>query len=101
MKQFQKFITYNNAVPIVFGIVFLGFAAAFAQTVSGHVARTSSSSDAYTYIDTRAIETVDFARHAFNPSVDVIQENETDYTITIGIDDYEVMRGRWRRRFLQ
>lgn len=95
MKRLQQFLTYNNAVPIMLGVIFLGSAVAFAQNVVTNQTNSGNRIENYITIDTTAIQTIDFIDHKFNPTVDLIQETDRGYRVTIGLDDYQVVKGRW------
>lgn len=97
LKSVQQFITYNNIIPIGLGIVFLGGALASAQTAGISFSNfTAPTNPAHVDIDTRAIEEVDFANHNFNPTVDVVQETDRDYVLTVGLDDYDIRNSAWQ-----
>ena len=96
MKRFTQFIQYNNIIPIVLGVVFLGATVSLAQVGSqsfggSSLARTNSTTDA------TALLSVNFETHQFNPSVDGINESEDAYEVTIAMDDYVVVGGTWQQ----
>lgn len=95
MKNIAHFLTYNNAVPIFFGILFLGTTATFAASPEAreavfaeHVAVQSVDNS---YIVALDVDTFPFAVHI----TDITEDADTIY-VTYTLDTVDVVSAVWQ-----
>lgn len=95
MKSFKNFLLYNNTVPIVFGVLFLGTTATFAASPEARDAVVRSET-ALTSVDNSYIRSVNINSYGFEVYVDSIEENDTTYFVTYIMETIDLVDGSWQ-----
>lgn len=95
MKAFKNFLLYNNTVPIVFGVLFLGTTATFAASPEARDA-IYSETEAVEGIDNSFILAADVATYPISLVVDSIAEDNSTYYVTYIINTIDVEEGVWQ-----
>ncbi|MEK7614037.1 MAG: immunoglobulin-like domain-containing protein [Patescibacteria group bacterium] len=103
MKHFLQFISYHNAIPIFFGILFLGGAGAFAASPEARDT-VLQATEVVRSVDNSYIVNVDVTNYPYDVAITQVSEDGeqyyVDYTIsTVDIEDY-VWRSVVKRRTL-
>ena len=95
MKNLLKFLAYNNAVPIAFGIVFLGAGGALAASpaVQQSVYNVSQTVQS---IDNTRIVNADIDALPFTLQVAGVTEDQDNYYLTYTLSTIRLVEGVWQ-----
>lgn len=97
--RFRQFIAYNNAVPVLFGILFLSVGSVFAANpdVRANVAESIYAERARTVsVDNTYLLETDMDR--FVPTVQILEvtEDETNYYVTYELETIDLLENIWQ-----
>ncbi len=87
VSQFVSFLSYHNAVPIAFGVLFLGGASVFAATATGvlPLPAPSAPQPEPVHVDTSALLSANLDTFAFSPTVTNVVETDTEYAVSYSL----------------
>lgn len=95
MKSFFEFLSYHNAVPVAFGILFLGAAGAAAATPEVREA-VIDSHEVVRSIDNSRIVSVDIDLLTFNIEITNVEEDDEYYYVTYTIQTIDLVDSVWQ-----
>jgi hypothetical protein len=98
-KNFLNFIKYNNAVPFIIAILFVGGTSAFAASPDLRqeaLASVVSSQTTITSVDNSRILSIDFDTFNFAPQVLAITEDNDSYFITYSYATVDIKDFVWK-----
>lgn len=95
MKQFFEFLSYHNAVPIAFGVLFLGSGAAFAASPEAREA-VFSATESVVSIDNTRIVGVDVETLSLEIGITDVQEDDDNYYVTYTLATIDLVDYVWQ-----
>lgn len=95
MKKFIEFVTYNNAIPIALGILFLGSGAAFAASPAAQDAVYAVHSTVQSVDNTRIVS-ADLDTYPFTVQVTGVTEDETSFYVEYTLQTISLESGVWQ-----
>lgn len=95
INKLRNFLLYHNAIPLVFGIIFLGAGATFAASPDARDA-IMSSEQKLTSIDNSYLLDTDLSTYPFAAYVISVKEDETTYYVSYLLDTIDLEEGFWR-----
>ena len=95
MKKFTHFLFYNNTVPILFGVLFLGTTATFAASPEAR-STIISSEQAITSIDNSFIRSVNLSDSSVSIEVQSVEEGGLFYFVTYEIQTIDIEDSSWQ-----
>lgn len=95
MNKIVDFFAYNNAVPIAFGILFLGAAGAAAATPEVRDVVLSSETQVQS-IDNSRIVNVDIETYSFAIQITDVQEDDEQYYVTYTLQTIDLVDSVWQ-----
>lgn len=95
MKKLAEFLAYNNAVPIAFGILFLGAAGAAAATPEVRDAVVGSEQVVQS-IDNSRIVNADIENYPFTVQIIGVQEDDTNYYVLYTLQTIDLVDSVWQ-----
>ena len=95
MKKFLEFISYHNAIPIFFGILFLGSGAVFAASPEARQA-VFDAEQVVASIDNAYMLSVDISNYAFGMQVIDVSEDEAHYYVAYSFATIDLIDGVWQ-----
>lgn len=99
-SQLTSFLSYHNAVPIAFGLLFLGGVSAFAATAAGvlplpAVVQPDSLPSEPAEVDVSALLSLNVDTFDFRPTVTNVVETDDSYTVSYSLQTLAPERGAW------
>ncbi len=95
LKKFASFFLYNNLVPIIFGVLFLGAGATFAASPEARDVVFSAQA-VVASVDNAYIISADIDAYPFDIQITDIAESDTHYFITYTLATIDLAEGVWR-----
>jgi hypothetical protein len=95
MKALKQFIFYNNTIPIVLGVLFLGAGATFAASPEARDAVITAEVAVTTVDNSYLLETA-ITDDTVRITIGSVTENETDYFIEYQMTTIESRDGAWQ-----
>lgn len=95
MKSLVHYLSYHNAVPIFFGILFLGAGGALAATPEVQNAVLSSTTEVRSIDNTRLL-VADFDIFDFAIQVSSVTEDDVSYFVTYTFHTIQLVDGVWQ-----
>jgi hypothetical protein len=95
MKNFAHFLKYNNTVPLVFGVLFLGAGATFAASPEARDA-VMDSQTAITEVDNSYLLENTIGDETVTITIGSVTETATEYFIEYQMGTMEVRDGVWQ-----
>ncbi len=95
LPSIGRFLAYNNTVPLIFGILFLGASGAFAASPE---VRDSvfSSSQVVKSIDNARIVNADLTSFPFTVEINAVTEDATTYVVSYTLSTIDLVDGVWQ-----
>ncbi len=95
MKSLLQFIQYNNAIPIAFGILFLGAGGVLAASPAAQDA-IFTASEVVRSVDNARITSADIGALPFTLQVVGVTEDDATYHLTYTLETIALVDGVWR-----
>ena len=95
MKKFMHFLTYNNTVPLVFGVLFLGAGATFAAAPAAREA-VLDSEVVVTEVDNSYLLETTINDSTVTITIGSVTENDEEYYIEYQLGTMEARDGVWQ-----
>ena len=95
MKNFGHFLFYNNTVPLIFGVLFLGAGATFAASPDARSAVVSSKQEV-TSVDNSYILNTNLSSFPFSATVNSITDDSTSYYVLYTLSTIDLQDGVWQ-----
>ncbi|MDP1721597.1 MAG: hypothetical protein Q8L37_00140 [Candidatus Gottesmanbacteria bacterium] len=95
MKSLVHFITYNNAVPIALGVLFLGAGGALAASPEVRHA-VYATKEIIRAVDNTQLLAANIDSYRFNVKVNSVTEDDTNYYVDYSYTTLAVSDGVWR-----
>lgn len=95
MKNFAHFLKYNNTVPLVFGVLFLGAGATFAASPEAREA-VMDSETAITKVDNSYLLENTIGDETVTITIGSVTENDKEYFIEYQMGTMEARDGVWQ-----
>ena len=95
MKKFLHFLFYNNTVPLIFGVLFLGAGATFAASPEARSAVIQPQSKLAS-IDNAYLLAATITKASASITVGAITENDTTYFVDYRLNTIDVKEGVWQ-----
>ena len=95
MKKFAHFLKYNNTVPLVFGVLFLGAGATFAAAPAAREAVLDSEA-VVTEVDNSYLLETTINDSTVTITIGSVTENDEEYYIEYQLGTMEVRDGVWQ-----
>lgn len=95
MKKLTHFLVYNNTIPLVFGVLFLGAGATFAASPEARSAVIQPQSELAS-VDNAYLLAATITKASASITVGAITENDTTYFVDYQLTTIDVKDGVWQ-----
>lgn len=95
MKRLLEFLSYHNAVPIAFGILFLGAGVGFAASPEAREA-VFDAETIVASIDNSYLLAADIEHFSFSIQITAVTEDDTHYFVSYTLTTIDLVESAWR-----